>query len=163
MLFSYKFFTFSQLFSQHPNKFYYRKIQNIHLTQPKIKIKTLSKRKKEWDWREKEWQIQGKREIRVGGFGGGVEWTSGQWRLDWWRWARGRTRSVLGGSVLGGDDLNGGTDELPAATIGLVLGSNLANARVQSRWCYRRRNLGSALGGAISPVLRYNETNAIWG
>ena len=32
MLFSYKFFTFSQLFSQHPNKFYYRKFQNIHLT-----------------------------------------------------------------------------------------------------------------------------------
>ena len=28
MLFSYKFFTFSQLFSQHPNKFYYRKFQN---------------------------------------------------------------------------------------------------------------------------------------
>ena len=28
MLFSYKFFTFSQLFSQHPNKFYYKKFQN---------------------------------------------------------------------------------------------------------------------------------------
>ena len=28
MLFSYEFFTFSQLFSQHPNKFYYRKFQN---------------------------------------------------------------------------------------------------------------------------------------
>ena len=28
MLFSYKFFTFSRLFSQHPNKFYYRKFQN---------------------------------------------------------------------------------------------------------------------------------------
>ena len=28
MLFSYKFFTFSQLFSQHPNIFYYRKFQN---------------------------------------------------------------------------------------------------------------------------------------
>ena len=36
MLFSYKFFIFSQL----PNKFYNRKFQNIHLTQPKIKIKT---------------------------------------------------------------------------------------------------------------------------
>ena len=56
MLFSYKFFTFSQPFSQHPNKFYYRKFQNIHLTQPKIKIKTLIKRKKEWDWRETKWQ-----------------------------------------------------------------------------------------------------------
>ena len=28
MLFSYIFFTFSQRFSQHPNKFYYRKFQN---------------------------------------------------------------------------------------------------------------------------------------
>ena len=28
MLFSYKSFTFSQLFSQHPNKFYYKKFQN---------------------------------------------------------------------------------------------------------------------------------------
>ena len=28
MLFSYKFFTFSMLFSQHPNKFYYKKFQN---------------------------------------------------------------------------------------------------------------------------------------
>ena len=28
MLFSYKFFTFSRQFSQHPNKFYYRKFQN---------------------------------------------------------------------------------------------------------------------------------------
>ena len=37
MLFSYKFFTFTRLFSQHPNKFYYRKFQNhnqipIHTT-----------------------------------------------------------------------------------------------------------------------------------
>ena len=28
MLFSYKFFTFSRLFSQHPNKFYYKIFQN---------------------------------------------------------------------------------------------------------------------------------------
>ena len=35
MLFSYKFYTFSQLL----NKFYNRKFQNIHLTQPKFKIK----------------------------------------------------------------------------------------------------------------------------
>ena len=32
ILFSYKIFTFSQPFSQQPNKFYYWKIQNIHLT-----------------------------------------------------------------------------------------------------------------------------------
>ena len=29
-------------------------------------------------------------------------------------------RSVLGGSVLGGDDLDGGADELPAATMGAI-------------------------------------------
>ena len=39
MSFSYKCFTFSQPFSQFPNKFYNRKFQNTHLTQPKIKIK----------------------------------------------------------------------------------------------------------------------------
>ena len=32
-----------------------------------------------------------------------------------------RTRSVLGGSVLGGDDLDGGVDELPAVTMGAIL------------------------------------------
>ena len=30
------------------------------------------------------------------------------------------TRSVLGGSLLGGDDLDGGADELPAATMGAI-------------------------------------------
>ena len=29
-------------------------------------------------------------------------------------------RSVLGGLVLGGDDLDGGADELPAATMGAI-------------------------------------------
>ena len=80
MSFSYKFYTFSQ----HPNKFYNRKFQNIHLTQPKIKIKTsfihkLCERKK------KEWEIEGKKgsewmeaaAARLGGFGGGVEWVGG--------------------------------------------------------------------------------------
>ena len=33
---------------------------------------------------------------------------------------RSRTRSVLGGSILGGDDLDGGTDELPATTMGPI-------------------------------------------
>ena len=40
MLFSYKIFTFSQPFFQLLNKFYNKKFQNIHLTQPNIKIKT---------------------------------------------------------------------------------------------------------------------------
>ena len=60
MLSSYKIFTFSQ----HLNKFYYRKFQYIHLTHPKIKIKILSKGRK-WDRREKEWLIEGKRDRSV--------------------------------------------------------------------------------------------------
>ena len=32
---------FLKLFSQHPNKFYNRKFQNIHLTQPKIIFQTI--------------------------------------------------------------------------------------------------------------------------
>ena len=32
-----------------------------------------------------------------------------------------RTRSILGGSVLGGDNLDGGGDELPAVTMGVIL------------------------------------------
>ena len=31
-----------------------------------------------------------------------------------------RTRSILGGSVLGNDDLDGGVDELPVATMGAI-------------------------------------------
>ena len=44
-----------------------------------------------------------------------------------------RTRSMLGGSVLGGDNLDGGGDELPAVTMGVilpVLGCDLSSARV---------------------------------
>ena len=33
---------------------------------------------------------------------------------------RSRTRSVLGGSVLGGDDLDGGIDEFPAVTMDAI-------------------------------------------
>nr|POF12154.1 hypothetical protein CFP56_42349 [Quercus suber] len=63
---------------------------------------------------------------------------------------RSRMRSVLGGSVLGGDDLDGSADDLPAATMGAispVLGCNF----------------GGAIGGVISLVLGCNETRAIWG
>ena len=175
MLFSYKFFIFSQPF-QHPNKFYYRKFQNIHLTQPKIKIKTLRERKKEWDRREKEWQSKGqrdrsgKREIRVDGGRRPDRWVCGWSGVGWWLVAArlvtlskredkigvlrtssvlggSRTRSVLGGLVLGGDGLDGGTNELLAATMGeisLVLGCDL----------------GDATGGTISLVLGCDETDA---
>ena len=81
MLFSYKIFTFSQL----PNKFYNRKILNIHLTQPKIKIKT-SFIHKLGERRKKEWEIEGKRDrlvwemgLRNGFVGvvGSLEWVWG--------------------------------------------------------------------------------------
>ena len=189
MLFSYKIFIFSQPFSQHPNKFYYRKFQNIHLTKPKIKIKTLSKRKKEWDRREKEWQIEGKRdrsgkrEIIVDG---------GQWRPD---------RVGLGvewsGLVVGGDQIDDVEQEAEQdqcveneldlrcveKKIGFRwidlgwwrsrwqcqwvssgdYGCDLINAGVQSWWCYRQRDLDGASGSKILPVLGCDEISAIWG
>ena len=42
-----------------------------------------------------------------------------------------RTRSVLDGSGLGGDDLDGGADELLVATMGAFF----AGIGVRSRWC----------------------------
>ena len=89
MLFSYKFFTFSQ----HSNKFYNRKFQNIHLTQPKIKIKHLhdrsvrggrkSERLKEREIdREREDRSAWRMAARSSGFRGGVEWAGGRWRPD---------------------------------------------------------------------------------
>ena len=50
-------------------------------------------------------------------------------------------RSVLGGSVLGGDDLDGGTDELPMATMGAILP-------------VLRCDLSGAIGGTISAALQ---------
>ena len=51
-----------------------------------------------------------------------------------------RTRSVLGGSVLGGDDLDGDVDELPTATMGAFF----AGAGVRCHRCW----------DAISPMLQ---------
>jgi len=51
-----------------------------------------------------------------------------------------RTRSVLGGSGLGGDDLDGGADELLVATMGAFF----AGVRVRSHRCW----------DVISPVLQ---------
>ena len=55
--------------------------------------------------------------------------------------SRSRTRSILGGSVLGGDDLDGGTDELPMATMGAIL-------------LVLRCDLSGAIGGTISAALQ---------
>ena len=68
MLFSYNFFTFSQPFSQLPYKFYNRKIQNIHLTQPKIKIKMEWVRRsgfEEWVFRVSGMGVVGCNQIRL--------------------------------------------------------------------------------------------------
>ena len=59
------------------------------------------------------------------------------------------TRSVLGGLGLGGDDLDGGADELPAATMGVFF----ADTGVRSCRCR----------DAISPVLGCDKTSTIWG
>ena len=84
ILFSYKIFTFSQL----PNKFYIKKFQNIHLTQPKIKIKTYSEHihdisvgegvRKSERLRERErseWMEDGDDQIR---------WVYGWNGVGWW-------------------------------------------------------------------------------
>ena len=50
-----------------------------------------------------------------------------------------RTRSVLGGLVLGGDDLDGGANELPAATMGAispVLGATRSMLLVRSPYYF---------------------------
>ena len=94
MLFFYKFFTFSQPFSQLPNKFYIRKFQNIHLTQPKIKIKIYSQHihdifvgegaRKSERLRERErseWMEDG---------GGQIGWVWGWSGVGWWSVAASR-------------------------------------------------------------------------
>ena len=52
-----------------------------------------------------------------------------------------RTRSVLGGSILGGDDLDGNANEFLAATMGAI--SSMLEC-----------NLGGATGSVISTVLQ---------
>ena len=61
-----------------------------------------------------------------------------------------RMSSVLGGSGLGGDDLDGGADELLVATMVAIL---------PMLGC----NLVGASSGVISSVLGCDETSAIWG
>ena len=77
--------------------------------------------------------------------GGHIGWVWGWSGVGWWSMAAKsatlskrenkigvpRTSSVLDGSVLGGDDLDGGAYELPTATMGsisLVLGCDLDEA-----------------------------------
>ena len=66
---------------------------------------------------------------------------------------------------MGGDDLDGGTDELPMATMGAILPvlrcdlSGAIGGTISA--ALRRRDLGSASGGAISSVLGCEEIGAI--
>ena len=76
MLFSYKFFTFSQPFSQFPNKFYIKKSTSTHRKFTTIHTKPTTtpqkppnhhphhhnNNKKIRDQREKDWEIEGKRD-----------------------------------------------------------------------------------------------------
>ena len=86
------------------------------LTQPKIKIKTLSKRKKEWDWREKEWHIEGKidrlgkREIRGDG---------GRRRPDWMGLGVEWSGLVVGGGQIGDIKQEGEQDQCVENELGL--------------------------------------------
>ena len=52
-----------------------------------------------------------------------------------------RTRSVLGGSILGGDDLDGSIDEFPTVTMGVI--SSVLGC-----------DLGGVTGSVISTVLQ---------
>ena len=47
-----------------------------------------------------------------------------------------RTRSILGGSVLGGDNVDGGADELPTATMGAISSILGATKLVWSPCCF---------------------------
>ena len=62
---------------------------------------------------------------------------------------RSRTRLVLGELGLGGDDLDGGANELPAVTMGVFF----AGAGVRSHWCW----------DAISLVLQAAQSHWCWG
>ena len=140
MLFSYKFFTFSQL----PNKFHNRKFQYINLKQTKIKtkpnknqnktfvkLKNSVKRRKgrresDRQLRERERQIEKERDRAW--VGHGCDLASARVRSQWcFRWR----------------DLDGAS----GGTISLVLGCNLCGAS----------------SGAISAVLGCDEIDAIWG
>ena len=99
MLFSYKFFTFSQSFSQLPTNFITEDFKIYTLTQPKIKIKAFIHNiymiysvrggRKSDKLREREIDPERERSewwrtavAKLGGFGGGVEWAGDRWRLD---------------------------------------------------------------------------------
>nr|POF12530.1 hypothetical protein CFP56_29100 [Quercus suber] len=51
------------------------------------------------------------------------------------------TRSVLGESVLGGDNLDSGANELPMATMGAI---SLMQVATRSRQCFMQRDLAGA-------------------
>ena len=80
MLCSYKFFTFSQPFSQHPNKFYYKKFLNIHLTKNQNKN---IEQKGEQDWCVKNELCLGWVENEIGFGWIGLGWWRSRWRRRW--------------------------------------------------------------------------------
>ena len=79
-----------------------------------------------------------------------------------------RTRSILGGSVLGGDDLDGGANEFPMATMGAispVLGATRPVLLVRSP-CYFSLSLLFSRGcnsfeGKIKPEMILHPSNLI--
>ena len=81
-----------------------------------------------------------------------------------------RTRSILGGSVLGGDDLDGGVDEFPVATMGAispVLGETRPVLLVRSP-CYFSLSLSllfswgcNSFEGKIKPEMVLHPSNLI--
>ena len=98
MLFSYYFLTFSYPFSQLPNKFYNRKFQYINLKKQKSKQHHSLNSTIRLNWEREEERV-----IKNGGKGRDRSWvtTIGQLDQSWVTMAL--MRSVLGGSVFGGD------------------------------------------------------------
>nr|POE48254.1 hypothetical protein CFP56_63588 [Quercus suber] len=98
-----------------------------------------------WGWSGVGWWSVAARSVTLSKRGNKIGVSRTSWVLG-----GSRTGSVLGGLILGGNNLDGSADELPARTMGVI--SPMLG-----------RNLDGASGNAISLVLGCNETGAIWG